>query len=95
MIKEATQKALKYKDSKYTINPGETAAKEVIVSTDTASDFSEELIIRRELSDNFCYYNKNYDNPEGFPEWAGKTLQMYFVIFSKVFLATKSPCKNP
>jgi deoxyribodipyrimidine photo-lyase len=42
--------------------------------TDTASDFLEELIIRRELSDNFCYYNKNYDSPDGFPEWARKTL---------------------
>ena len=48
---------------------------EVIKTTDTASDFLEELTIRRELSDNFCYYNKNYDSPEGFPEWARKTLQ--------------------
>ncbi len=36
--------------------------------------FLEELTVRRELSDNYCYYNKNYDNPNGFPDWAKKTL---------------------
>ncbi|MCG9479618.1 MAG: deoxyribodipyrimidine photo-lyase [Actinomycetia bacterium] len=36
--------------------------------------FLEELIIRRELSDNFCYYNQNYDKFEGFSSWAKKTL---------------------
>lgn len=38
------------------------------------ASFLEELIVRRELSDNFCYYNKNYDSFEGFHEWAQKTL---------------------
>jgi deoxyribodipyrimidine photo-lyase len=27
--------------------------------------FQEELIVRRELADNYCYYNKNYDNFSG------------------------------
>ncbi len=36
--------------------------------------FLEELIIRRELSDNFCWYNSRYDAFEGFPAWAQKTL---------------------
>ncbi|MFB0561950.1 MAG: deoxyribodipyrimidine photo-lyase [Candidatus Lokiarchaeia archaeon] len=36
--------------------------------------FLEELIVRRELSDNFCFYNSNYDSFEGFPDWAKKTL---------------------
>ena len=36
--------------------------------------FLEELIVRRELSDNFCYYNTKYDSFDGFPEWAKKTL---------------------
>jgi deoxyribodipyrimidine photo-lyase len=39
--------------------------------------FLEELIVRRELADNFCYYNKNYDRFEGFPEWARKTLDAH------------------
>lgn len=32
--------------------------------------FLEELIIRRELSDNYTFYNRNYDSTEGFPNWA-------------------------
>jgi deoxyribodipyrimidine photo-lyase len=36
--------------------------------------FLEELVTRRELADNFCYYNKNYDSFGGFPPWAQKTL---------------------
>ncbi|HYQ48009.1 MAG TPA: deoxyribodipyrimidine photo-lyase, partial [Thermodesulfovibrionales bacterium] len=36
--------------------------------------FLEELIVRRELSDNYCLYNPDYDSFEGFPAWARKTL---------------------
>jgi len=36
--------------------------------------FLEELIVRRELADNFCFYNSHYDSFEGFPNWAKKTL---------------------
>lgn len=36
--------------------------------------FLEELIVRRELSDNYCFYNSSYDSFEGFPAWAKKTL---------------------
>ena len=36
--------------------------------------FLEELIVRRELSDNFCYFNKNYDSFNGFHEWAKTSL---------------------
>jgi deoxyribodipyrimidine photo-lyase len=36
--------------------------------------FLEELIVRRELADNYCYYNENYDNFLGFPDWAKKSL---------------------
>ena len=38
------------------------------------SDFLDELIVRRELSDNFCFYNENYDNIHGFHFWAKKSL---------------------
>jgi deoxyribodipyrimidine photo-lyase len=37
--------------------------------------FLEELIIRRELSDNFCWYNMNYDSVAGFPPWALNTVK--------------------
>jgi deoxyribodipyrimidine photo-lyase len=36
--------------------------------------FLEELIVRRELADNFCNYNARYDSFDGFPDWAKKTL---------------------
>lgn len=42
---------------------------------DSKAAFLEELIIRKELSDNFCFYNENYDNYNGFPEWARKSLE--------------------
>ncbi len=36
--------------------------------------YLEELIIRRELSMNFVYYNDQYDSFNGLPAWAQKTL---------------------
>jgi deoxyribodipyrimidine photo-lyase len=39
--------------------------------TGTKKDsFLEELIVRKELADNYCYFNLNYDNTQGFPNWA-------------------------
>lgn len=37
--------------------------------------FLEELIVRKELADNYCFYNDNYDNEKGFPSWAKDTLK--------------------
>jgi deoxyribodipyrimidine photo-lyase len=39
--------------------------------------FLEELIIRRELSMNFVFYNDRYDSFDGLPEWARKTLRSH------------------
>lgn len=39
--------------------------------------FLEELIVRKELADNFCYYEENYDNFNGFPNWAKETLNKH------------------
>jgi deoxyribodipyrimidine photo-lyase len=36
--------------------------------------YLEELIVRRELSMNFCHYVPNYDSYECLPEWARKSL---------------------
>uniref|UniRef100_A0A2N9HH95 Photolyase/cryptochrome alpha/beta domain-containing protein n=1 Tax=Fagus sylvatica TaxID=28930 RepID=A0A2N9HH95_FAGSY len=36
--------------------------------------FLEELIVRRELADNFCFYQHYYDSLQGSWEWARKTL---------------------
>ncbi len=40
----------------------------------SSSAFLEELIVRRELADNFCLYEPNYDSFDGFHDWARTTL---------------------
>lgn len=42
--------------------------------TQAVDTFLEEMIVRRELSDNFCYYQPQYDSLLGAWEWARKTL---------------------
>ncbi len=37
--------------------------------------FLEELIVRRELSDNFCHHHEAYDRWEGLPAWGRRTLE--------------------
>lgn len=44
------------------------------VNPDSEDAFLEELIIRKELSDNFCYFNPEYDKFNGFHNWAKTTL---------------------
>jgi len=39
--------------------------------------YLEELIIRRELSMNFVFFNPNYDNFECLPNWAKETLEIH------------------
>ena len=36
--------------------------------------FIEQILVRKELADNFCYYNKNYDNFSCLADWAKTTL---------------------
>jgi deoxyribodipyrimidine photo-lyase len=43
----------------------------------SAETFLEELIVRRELSDNFCYFNPKYDSFDGFHNWAKETLNKH------------------
>mgnify|MGYP006277941219 CR=1 FL=1 len=40
-------------------------------------DYLEELIVRRELSMNFCSYDANYDSLDCLPEWARETLAVH------------------
>lgn len=42
-----------------------------------SSAFLEQLIVRRELSDNWCLHTPKYDTTAGFPEWARKTLDAH------------------
>ncbi len=58
------------------ISPHRVALEVLKVNTDEdiRSAFMEELVIRRELSDNYCFYNNDYDSFNGLPEWAKKSL---------------------
>ena len=60
---------------------GQIAAQQVALHVldrmNDSSSFLEELVVRRELSDNFCYYNPYYDSLNGFPNWAKETLRIH------------------
>lgn len=52
-------------------------ALQVLASMQDSSSLLDELVVRRELSDNFCYYNTYYDSFNGFPNWARETLRIH------------------
>lgn len=39
--------------------------------------FLEELVLRRELADNFCFHNKHYDSLDGASKWATDSLALH------------------
>ena len=47
------------------------------LSGEHVDSFLEELVVRRELSDNFCLHTPNYDSEAGFPAWARETLHRH------------------
>lgn len=49
-------------------------AGEVPSKEDGMNALFEEMIVRKELSDNFCFYTKDYLSLDGAPDWAQKTL---------------------
>eukprot|EP00930_Biecheleria_cincta_P051447 TRINITY_DN36638_c0_g1_i1.p1 TRINITY_DN36638_c0_g1~~TRINITY_DN36638_c0_g1_i1.p1 ORF type:complete len:534 (-),score=107.33 TRINITY_DN36638_c0_g1_i1:68-1669(-) len=42
-----------------------------------SKEFLEEAVVRRELSDNFCFYNPKYDRIEGAAGWAQASLKKH------------------
>lgn len=48
-----------------------------LIKKQDLESFIEELVVRRELSDNYCFYNKNYDKFTGFPQWAQESLDKH------------------
>ncbi len=61
---------------------GQLSVQQVVLEVSKAFDnnkeardaFLEELIVRRELADNYCFYNKNYDKVIGAHAWAQKSI---------------------
>lgn len=64
---------------------GQISAQRIALTVDSAGAiprevrdvFLEELIVRKELSDNYCFFNPAYDSVEGFPNWAKETLAIH------------------
>ncbi|MDY7000287.1 MAG: deoxyribodipyrimidine photo-lyase [Thermodesulfobacteriota bacterium] len=44
---------------------------------ENTASFLEELVVRRELADNFCFYSEHYDSLEGVKAWARDTLDKH------------------
>ena len=38
------------------------------------ASFIEEMVVRRELADNYCHYNEDYDSLQGAAQWAQDSL---------------------
>ena len=55
--------------------------------------FLEELIVRRELSENYCFYNNGYDSFDALPAWAKKTLAEH-TKDPREYLYTKEEFEN-
>jgi deoxyribodipyrimidine photo-lyase len=51
------------------------AVQKALVPRAAKEAFLEELIVRKELSDNFCLYTPRYDSLACLPEWAANTLE--------------------
>ena len=73
------------KDGQSNLSPylhfGQISAQRIALETqrfngnkESEKSFLEELIVRRELSDNFCYFNPKYDSFDGFHDWAKVSL---------------------
>jgi deoxyribodipyrimidine photo-lyase len=56
------------------ISPLYIALKVMEAKSPGEETYLEEIIVRRELSMNFIFYNQNYDEFDGLPAWAKKTL---------------------
>ena len=44
---------------------------------EAVDSFLDEVVVRRELSDNFCHYEPNYDNFEGAVQWAKDSINKH------------------
>jgi deoxyribodipyrimidine photo-lyase len=53
------------------------ALEAVAQAPEHSDSFIEELVVRKELADNFCYYCSDYDNFNGFHQWAQETLNAH------------------
>lgn len=59
--------------------------------------FLEESVVRRELSDNYCYYNQQYDDISTSYAWVTETLQVTIMapLRSSLWVHEATPCRAP
>ena len=77
-IKDVTSKLSGYLN--FGFISSQRVAIEIVKSDNTKENkeaFLEELIIRKELADNFCLYNKNFKTLKGIPKWAELSLKAH------------------
>jgi deoxyribodipyrimidine photo-lyase len=53
------------------------AVKKQLSNKESIDSFLEELIVRKELADNYCLYTNDYDNFNGFHNWAQTSLNAH------------------
>jgi deoxyribodipyrimidine photo-lyase len=63
------------------------------VPGDAKNSFLEELIVRKELADNYCFYNQAYDTVAGAHAWAQKSIAEH-VGDSREYLYTKQQLES-
>ena len=63
---------------------GQISAQRVVLEVEKAKSdpeskkaFLDEILVWKEIADNFCYYNPGYDRFESFPDWAKKSLNAH------------------
>ncbi|WP_048159557.1 deoxyribodipyrimidine photo-lyase [Methanosarcina sp. WWM596] len=63
---------------------GQISAQRVVLEVEKAKSnpeskkaFLDEILVWKEIADNFCYYNPGYDSFESFPDWAKKSLNAH------------------
>ena len=71
------------------ISPLEIALEILKTESPGSETYLEELIVRRELSMNFVFFNRNYDNIECLPNWAKETLDLH-ALDSREFIYSLS-----
>ena len=52
-------------------------ARRSVAPAEARESFLEELVVRRELADNFCLHMQEYDSWNAFPDWAQRTLDKH------------------
>ncbi len=68
VMKAANKQPLLFKEAKLTQDDGKSS-----IETGMNALF-EEMIVRKELSDNFCLHSRSYNNLDGIRDWAKDTL---------------------